>query len=276
MSKETCKLCPHHCHLDENQIGFCRARSNKEGVITAINYGLITSMALDPIEKKPLKRFFPGSHILSVGSFGCNLRCPFCQNYEISMAGINEIPTKKVSPEALVSQALLMKPQGNIGIAYTYNEPLVGYEYVRDCAELAKQKGLKNVLVTNGCFCEEPLKEILPLIDALNIDLKGFTEEFYHKVSGDLETVKASIKLAAKNNHIEVTTLIVPAENDTEDEIRKMSQWLASIRPDIPLHLSRFFPCYKMTDRNPTEVASVYALAEIARESLEFVYVGNC
>ena len=192
------------------------------------------------------------------------------------MAGIKEIQTNKISPEALVEQALLLKPQGNIGIAYTYNEPLVGYEYVRDCAGLAKGKGLKNVLVTNGYFCEEPLKEILPLIDALNIDLKGFTEEFYHKVSGDLETVKASIKLAAKNNHIEVTTLIIPGENDTDHEIRKMSQWLASIRPDIPLHLSRFFPCYKMTDRNPTDVASVYALAEIARESLEFVYVGNC
>lgn len=276
MSKEICQICPHHCHLDENEIGFCRARSNKEGVITAINYGLITSMALDPIEKKPLYRFFPGSKILSVGSFGCNLRCSFCQNYEISMASIKEIKTNKVSPEALVKQALLLKPQGNIGIAYTYNEPLIGYEYVRDCAGLAKEKGLKNVLVTNGYFCEEPLKEILPLIDALNIDLKGFTEEFYHKVSGDLATVKASIKLAAKNNHIEVTTLIIPGENDTDHEIRMMSQWLASIRPDIPLHLSRFFPCYKMTDRNPTDVASVYALAEIARESLEFVYVGNC
>jgi len=276
MSKVKCKICPHQCHIDENEIGFCRARSNKKGVITAINYGLITSISMDPIEKKPLYRFLPGSQILSVGSFGCNLRCSFCQNYQISMAGIKDIQTRKVSPQELVSQALELKDQGNIGIAYTYNEPLVGYEYVRDCAVLARQKGLKNVLVTNGYVCAEPLKEILPYIDALNIDLKGFTEEFYHKVSGDLETVKRSIKLASKNNHIEVTTLIIPGENDSEDEIRKMSQWLASIRPDIPLHLSRFFPCYKMTDRNPTEVASVYALAEIARESLDYVYVGNC
>ncbi|HEY5555915.1 AmmeMemoRadiSam system radical SAM enzyme [Acetobacterium sp.] len=276
MSKVKCKICPHQCHIDENEIGFCRARSNKKGVITAINYGLITSMAMDPIEKKPLYRFFPGSLILSVGSFGCNLRCSFCQNYQISMAGIKDIQTRKVSPQELVRQALELKNQGNIGIAYTYNEPLVGYEYVRDCALLAREKGLKNVLVTNGYVCAEPLKEILPYIDALNIDLKGFTEEFYHKVSGDLETVKRSIKLASENNHIEVTTLIIPGENDSEDEIRKMSQWLASIRSDIPLHLSRFFPCYKMTDRNPTEVASVYALAEIARESLDYVYVGNC
>jgi len=276
MSKVKCKICPHQCHIDENEIGFCRARSNKKGVITAINYGLITSISMDPIEKKPLYRFLPGSQILSVGSFGCNLRCSFCQNYQISMAGIKDIQTRKVSPQELVSQALELKDQGNIGIAYTYNEPLVGYEYVRDCAVLARQKGLKNVLVTNGYVCAEPLKEILPYIDALNIDLKGFTEEFYHKVSGDLETVKRSIKLASENNHIEVTTLIIPGENDSEDEIRKMSQWLASIRPDIPLHLSRFFPCYKMTDRNPTEVASVYALAEIARESLDYVYVGNC
>lgn len=276
MSKVKCKICPHQCHIDENEIGFCRARSNKKGVITAINYGLITSISMDPIEKKPLYRFLPGSQILSVGSFGCNLRCSFCQNYQISMAGIKDIQTRKVSPQELVRQALELKNQGNIGIAYTYNEPLVGYEYVRDCAVLARQKGLKNVLVTNGYVCAEPLKEILPYIDALNIDLKGFTEEFYHKVSGDLETVKRSIKLASENNHIEVTTLIIPGENDSEDEIRKMSQWLASIRPDIPLHLSRFFPCYKMTDRNPTEVASVYALAEIARESLDYVYVGNC
>src|SRR5665647_135069 len=242
-------------------------------VITAINYGRITSMALDPIEKKPLARFFPGSRILSVGSFGCNLRCPFCQNYEISMASIDEIQTVTVSPDELVRKAIALKPQGNIGIAYTYNEPLVGYEYVRDCATAAKEKGLKNVLVTNGCFCEEPFKELLPQIDALNIDLKAFTEKFYKKISGDLETVKQSIKLASKSNHVEVTTLIVPGENDSDEEIRSLSQWLGSIRPDIPLHLSRFFPTYHMTDRNPTEVASVYALAEIARESLEYVYV---
>ncbi|KNZ43323.1 AmmeMemoRadiSam system radical SAM enzyme [Acetobacterium bakii] len=276
MSKLMCKLCPHKCKLDIGQIGFCRARSNKEGIITAINYGLVTSMALDPIEKKPLYRFLPGTQILSVGSFGCNLRCPFCQNYEISMACKEDIPTRYVSPDELVSEALLLKPQGNIGIAYTYNEPLVGYEYVRDCSMKAREKGLKNVLVTNGCFYEEPLKALLPLIDAWNIDLKAFTEKFYRNVGGDLETVKQSIMLASENNHVEVTTLIIPDENDSEEEIRSMAQWLASIRPDIPLHLSRFFPCYHMTDKNPTEVATVYALAEIARESLEYVYVGNC
>lgn len=276
MSKEVCRLCPHHCTLDENELGFCRARSNKGGNITAINYGLITSIALDPIEKKPLYRFFPGSHILSVGSFGCNLRCPFCQNYEISMAGIEQAQTRTISPDELVSTALSLSPRGNIGIAYTYNEPLVGYEYVRDCAVAARQKGLKNVLVTNGCFCEEPLKELLPQIDALNIDLKAFTEKFYRKISGDLETVKRMIKLAVRYSHVEVTTLIIPGENDSEDEVRSLSQWLGSVRYDIPLHLTRFFPRFQMADRNPTEVAKVYALAEIARESLQFVYVGNC
>jgi pyruvate formate lyase activating enzyme len=276
LSKEVCRLCPHHCTLDENEIGFCRARSNKGGNITAINYGLITSIALDPIEKKPLYRFFPGSHILSVGSFGCNLRCPFCQNYEISMAGIEQTQTRTISPDELVSTALSLSPRGNIGIAYTYNEPLVGYEYVRDCAVAARQKGLKNVLVTNGCFCEEPLKELLPQIDALNIDLKAFTEKFYRKISGDLETVKCAIKLAVGYSHVEVTTLIIPGENDSEDEVRSLSQWLGSVRCDIPLHLTRFFPRFQMADRNPTEVARVYALAEIARESLQFVYVGNC
>lgn len=276
MSKIMCKLCPHKCNLDENQIGFCRARSNKEGTVTAINYGKITSMSLDPIEKKPLYRFFPGSRILSVGSFGCNLRCPFCQNYEISMAGSKDIPTQYYSPEELVAKAISLKNQGNIGIAYTYNEPLVGYEYVRDCAVAAKEKKLKNVVVTNGCFYEEPLKELLPFIDAVNIDLKGFNEEFYRMVKGDFETVKRAIILASELTHVEVTTLIVPGENDSEEEMRRQAKWLASIRPDIPLHLSRFFPCYKMRDRNPTEVATVYALAEIARESLKYVYVGNC
>jgi pyruvate formate lyase activating enzyme len=276
MSKLICNLCPHKCKLDENQIGFCRARSNKEGIITAINYGRITSIALDPIEKKPLHQFFPGSKILSVGSFGCNLRCPFCQNYEISMAGNDAIETRFTSPDELVETAISLKSQGNIGIAYTYNEPLVGYEYVRDCAMAAKEKQLKNVVVTNGCFYEEPLRELLPFIDAMNIDLKAFHDEFYQKISGDLETVKRAIILASEFTHLEVTTLIVPGENDSEDEIRSMSQWLGSVHPDIPLHLSRFFPCYKMTDRNSTDVASVYALAEIARESLQYVYVGNC
>lgn len=276
MSKIVCRLCPHHCQLDEVEVGFCRARINRSDVIEALNYGVITAIALDPIEKKPLRHFYPGARILSVGSFGCNLRCSYCQNYEISMAGREAFHGRKMSPQSLVANALRLVGEGNIGLAYTYNEPLVGYEFVSDCAKEAKKNGLKNVLVTNGCFCEEPLREILPNIDALNIDLKAFNQNFYQKISGDLETVKQTIKIASETNHVEVTTLIVPGENDSEAEIRALSQWLGSLRKTIPLHLSRFFPRYEMTDRNPTDIADVYHLVDIARESLEFVYAGNC
>ncbi len=276
MSKITCRLCPHHCQLDEGKIGFCRARINRSDTIEALNYGMVTAIALDPIEKKPLYHFYPGSRILSVGSFGCNLRCPFCQNYEISMAGLEDAHTRRMTPKSLVANALRLVGEGNIGLAYTYNEPLVGYEFVRDCAIEAKKNGLKNVLVTNGCFCEEPIREILPEIDAFNIDLKAFTPQFYKKISGDLETVKQTIQIASEVSHVEVTTLIIPGENDSEEEIRALAQWLGSLRKTIPLHLSRFFPRYKMTDRDATNVASVYHLADIARESLEFVHVGNC
>lgn len=276
MSKIVCQLCPHHCKLDHDEIGFCRARINKSDIIEDLNYGIVTAISLDPIEKKPLRRFFPGSKILSVGSFGCNLRCPFCQNYDISMAGKEEAHGRRMTPESLVSNAIRLVEEGNIGLAYTYNEPLVGYEFVRDCAKEIKKNGLKNVLVTNGNFCEEPIRKILPDIDALNIDLKAFTQDFYKRIKGDLETVKQTITIASETSHVEVTTLIVPGENDSEEEIRALSQWLGSVGKTIPLHLSRFFPRYEMMDRDATEVAEVYHLADIARESLEFVYVGNC
>lgn len=276
MSKIACRLCPHHCKLDEAEVGFCRARINRSDVIKDLNYGVVTAIALDPIEKKPLRHFYPGSRILSVGSFGCNLRCSFCQNYEISMASREEAHGRRMTPQSLVANALRLVGEGNIGLAYTYNEPLVGYEFVRDCAKEAKKNGLKNVLVTNGCFCEEPLREILPDIDALNIDLKAFNEKFYKNISGDLETVKQAIKIASETCHVEVTTLIVPGENDSEDEIRALSKWLGSLGRTIPLHLSRFFPRYEMIDRGATDVALVYHLADIARESLDFVYAGNC
>lgn len=276
MSKEVCDICPHHCLLAERQIGFCRARSNVDGRIQAINYGLVTSIALDPIEKKPLYRFYPGSYILSLGSFGCNLRCSFCQNYEISMADAKQVHVRELEPEKVVNLAVSLQSRGNIGIAYTYNEPLVGYEYVSDCACLAKAKGLKNVLVTNGYCCEDKLTELLPVIDALNIDLKAFTQRFYQKISGNLETVKNSIRLAAEAAHVEVTNLIIPGENDSEDEIEALSAWLASINQDIPLHITRFFPQYKMTDRAATDVDKLYRLAEIASGNLKYVYLGNC
>lgn len=274
--KAVCVICPHHCRLDEGQLGLCRGRIAKDGKVVCENYGKLTAIALDPIEKKPLYHFHPGSRILSVGSYGCNLKCPFCQNCDISMVGGNDIETAQADCQELVDKALLLRDRGNIGIAYTYNEPLISYEFVRDCARLAREQGLKNVVVTNGYICEEPLLELLPLIDALNIDLKGFTQEYYRRLGGDLATVKRTIELAAGRAHVEVTTLIVPGENDSEDEIDELSAWLAGISPDIPLHITRFFPRWRMTDRNATPVSQVYRLAELARKNLKYVHEGNC
>ena len=274
--KTRCELCFHHCELDENQTGLCRARGCQDGRIIPLNYGKLTSLALDPIEKKPLRRFRPGSLVLSVGSFGCNLRCPFCQNHEISMAGDGQLQTVELSPEQLAAKAAELVPQGNIGVAYTYNEPLIGYEYVRDCAALVHERGLVNVLVTNGTIEEALWRELLPLIDAANIDLKGFTAAWYRKLGGDLDTVKRSIAIAAERCHVEVTTLLIPGENDSVEEVRELVRWLAGIDPDIPLHLSRFFPRYRMTDLPPTPVEKVYRLADEARAYLTYVYTGNC
>lgn len=240
----------------------------------SLNYGRITSAALDPIEKKPLAKFYPGSMILSVGSFGCNLNCPFCQNYEIAGAG-EDFPTESAAPSRLAELAEELRPRGNIGLAYTYNEPLVGWEFVRDCAREVRARGMKNVLVTNGTAEPEVLRELLPLIDAYNIDLKGFTEEWYRKLGGDLQTVKNFIKMAAGAAHVELTTLIVPGENDGEDEMRALSSWVSSAGENIPLHITRFFPRRLMTDMPPTPKETLFRLADVAREKLETVIIGN-
>ena len=192
------------------------------------------------------------------------------------MAGDGTIQTVDVSPEQLANKAAELIPRGNIGVAYTYNEPLVGYEYVRDCAALVHDRGMVNVLVTNGTINEQPWRALLPLIDAANIDLKGFSRSWYRRLGGDLDTVKRSIALAAEQCHVEVTTLLVPGENDSVEEVRALAQWLASVDPDIPLHLSRFFPRYEMRDRPPTPVQDVYRLADEARAWLTYVYTGNC
>ena len=241
MEKKICEICPHHCRLSVGEVGKCRARINDGEKITALNYGAITSIALDPIEKKPLYKFFPGSRILSVGSYGCNLNCPFCQNFEISMAD-STFPTRKISPEELAALAAELIPQKNIGIAFTYNEPFISYEFVRDTSEILKSHGLKSVLVTNGTVAPAALKKILPLIDAMNIDLKGFSQEIYSILGGDFETVKRTITIAAQVCHVEVTTLIVPTMNDSPEDMNAEAAWLANISEDIPLHISRFFP----------------------------------
>ena len=283
-----CEVCFRHCNIQEGGRGFCYVRSCKNGKVMSTNYGRVTSIALDPIEKKPLSRFHPGSYILSVGSYGCNLRCPFCQNDEISWsdrARHFENEAEEWRPEEIAKAAEYYKKDGNIGVAFTYNEPLIGYEFVRDTARLVHERGMYNVLVSNGTASLEVLEEIAPFIDAMNIDLKGFSESYYRDVlGGNLQMVKEFIEEAVKTCHVELTTLIVPGENDTEDEMRAISSYISNLKDkdgniigrDIPLHISRFFPRFKMTDRNATDIKVIYHLADIARESLNFVYEGNC
>ena len=279
-SAAVCSVCGHSCRLREGQYGLCGARKNRNGKIVCINYGRITSLALDPVEKKPLARFFPGSRVLSAGSFGCNMSCPFCQNHQIS----KDIPLdreaegeyRRVSSEELVRVAEEYRRRGNTGIAFTYNEPLVGWEFVRDTARLAQKRGLKSIMVTNGFGAVSILEELLPYIDAMNIDLKGFTEEYYEKLGGSLEMVKAFIERAAAECHVELTTLVVPGENDSEEEMDNEARWIASVDHNIPLHVTRFFPMYKMKDRRAADVRKVYALKRTAEKYLKYVYTGNC
>lgn len=276
MVKLTCNACFRGCVLSEGQEGACKARINLNNKIVCSNYGHITSIALDPIEKKPLYRFCAGGPILSVGSYGCNLSCSFCQNSSISAFGKEDNPYIEMTPEELVQKALALKPRGNVGIAYTYNEPLIGYEFVRDTAKLAKAQGLKNVIVTNGCFTPQVLDEVLPYLDAMNVDLKGFTPEYYQKLGGCLDTTKAFIQKAFDYGcHLELTTLVVPGCNDNAEELEAMAKWIASLSPEIPYHLSRFFPRWKMTDKEPTQVDAIWQAVELAKRHLTYVYAGN-
>lgn len=242
------------------------------------NYGRITSLALDPIEKKPLARFMPGSTVLSIGSYGCNMSCGYCQNASIAQACAADVPWNLMEPDTVTDMAAAFAVQGNVGVAYTYNEPLVGFEFVRDCSRAVHDRGLVNVLVSNGQVNAEPLAELLPLIDAANIDLKGFTPEIYRRLGGDLDTTLHTIEAFAANEstHLEVTTLVVPGLNDSREEIEREAAWLASLDPRIVLHITRFFPCYQMLNVEPTPVATIHAFVDAAREHLEFVYPGNC
>ena len=272
-----CGTCPRHCNLAEGAVGFCRARRAADGRVVAANYGKITSLALDPIEKKPLAFFHPGENVLSVGSYGCNLRCPFCQNDSISQRGEGDVPCQSVAPGELADLALrVRREQGNLGLAYTYNEPLVGWEFVRDCAREIHARGMFNVLVSNGCVEPAVVAALAPLIDAANIDLKGPSQDDYDWLGGDFAAVCRTIReLHAAGCHVEVTTLIVPGRNDKDDAIDAIAEFVASVSPEIPLHVTRFFPRFRMADASPTPAATVRHLAEVARRRLKRVLVGN-
>lgn len=268
-----CHLCPHHCRIKAGKRGVCRVRKNQDGTLVTENYGQVASLALDPLEKKPLFHFFPGRAILSAGTFGCNLFCSFCQNYSLA----HETPaTQYMSPEALSLIAARARAQGSIGMAFTYNEPSIWYEYIRDCAPLLKEQGLKVVLITNGYLEDKPLRELLPFIDAMNIDVKAFTNDFYKRLcKGALEPVLQTVQTAAEDTHVEVTTLLIPGENDRLEDIEALSRWLASIRPGIPLHLSRYHPAYKYQKEPPTPEETLLEAQAAARRHLSFVYLGN-
>jgi pyruvate formate lyase activating enzyme len=264
-----CKMCPHHCKILPGKLGICRGRKNEDGKLWAINYGETTSIALDPIEKKPLYHFYPGSNILSIACNSCNMRCPFCQNWEISQG---DVPTEYIAPDTLTK---IYKEHQSIGIAYTYTEPLMWFEYLLDAGEMIHKEGGKNVLVTNGLINEKPLLDLIPLIDAMNVDLKTMKVDIYKKIlSGDLEKVKNTIEIGHKHCHIEITNLIVTGLNDRKSDIVNLIDYVASIDSDIPIHFSRYYPNYKY-DKAPTSVKKLEYAYERAKEKLHYVYLGN-
>jgi pyruvate formate lyase activating enzyme len=269
-----CLLCPHHCRLAPGQSGICGARKNTGSDIELITYGTISGYALDPVEKKPLYHWFPGYKILSFGSYGCNMRCDFCQNYSISQC----IPVdagNRMKPAAIVRDAL--RVENNAGVAFTYNEPVISFEFVRDTAIAAKNSGLSTAMISNGFVNAGPMNEFLKFIDAFNIDLKAFNDEFYKKLTGaEVETVKDNLKRIVKaGNHLEITTLIIPGQNDSCDEMEMEAEWIAGeLGSNVPLHLSRYFPMYRRND-DITPESSLIRLSETARKKLNFVYVGN-
>lgn len=282
-----CLLCPHGCVIKDGEAGRCRVRENREGTLVASAWDIVSSLALDPVEKKPLANFYPGKRILSFGSYGCNLSCAFCQNHEISQRGV---ATQRgvaaetgndmlVTSAELIARALDLVPRGNVGIAYTYNEPFVNFEFVLETCRAARDAGLKNVLVTNGYVNPEPLREVMPYVDAINVDLKAFTDGFYRKIcGGSLEPVKQTIATIAREYSgcdLEVTTLVIPGLNSDAAEIDGIARFLASLSPAITLHLSRHHPAYRMPSPGPIGADALLALAEVARKSLPSVLCGN-
>ncbi|MGA2766660.1 MAG: AmmeMemoRadiSam system radical SAM enzyme [Spirochaetia bacterium] len=268
--KMLCSLCPHQCAIAEGGHGICKVRVNRNGSLALPFYGRVSALAVDPIEKKPLYHFHPGVSILSAGFVGCSFHCKFCQNWHISQS--TDVETWPVSPAELVRKA---REASSFGIAYTYSEPLIHAEFLMDAALAARQAGLKNVLVSNGYINPEPAEEVLGLMDAANIDLKSFDPEFYHaETGGKLEEVKRFLRQAAGRIHLEVTTLVIPSKNDDQAQMEELARFVASLGPDIPLHLSCYFPQYKYTIP-PTPPELVRKLADVARRHLHYVYIGN-
>lgn len=271
-----CQLCPHHCRIANGKTGRCRSRRNHDGVLISEVYAKPCALAIDPIEKKPLYHFHPGTTCLSIACTGCNFRCLNCQNHDISQASPEEVAHDNLMPEQVVSLCLKHHCPG---IAYTYTEPLTYIEYVIDTARLAHEKGLWNILVTAGYVCQEPLSDLLPYLDAANIDLKSFSDDIYQRISGGHLSVVLDTILAMKKAGvwIELTNLVIPGINDDMDMIRRMCRWMVDNgMEETPLHFSRFFPRYRMQEVPPTPVKTLHAAREIALdEGLRHVYLGN-
>ena len=270
-----CQLCPHACLISQGQRGRCQGRENRDGRLAAVNFGRISSYAVDPIEKKPLYHFLPGCTVLSVGTVGCNFSCSFCQNWRISQL---EADTWYLSPEELVRAAvgLAAEEPRLVGIAYTYSEPLVWFEYVKETALLARKQGLVNILVTNGFVNPEPLRELLPLLDAVNLDLKAAGDSFYRRYcGGNARIPRQTAKLLSGSCHLELTCLLIPGANDKLEEVLRLADWISrELGSDVPLHLSRYFPSFKLKNP-PTPETTMRQAQAIAKRKLHYVYLGN-
>jgi pyruvate formate lyase activating enzyme len=276
--KVRCNLCPHRCLILPGRKGICAVRENQDGTLYTLVYGQAVAAHVDPIEKKPLYHFLPGTTIFSFATIGCNFRCGFCQNYDISQAARGEnglILGQSLPPELIVENTL---SHGCQSIAYTYTEPTIFFEYAYDTAVLAHEKGLKNVFVTNGYMTEEALQTISPYLDAANVDLKSFDDRFYRELCGGtlqpvLDTIRRMHELGI---WVEVTTLVIPGKNDGEEELRQIAEFLVGVNPKLPWHVSRFHPDYKLRDRGPTPVQTIERAAEIGYQAgLHYVYAGN-
>ncbi len=272
-----CRLCPRGCHLNEGQMGLCRGRENKEGKLQVLNYGQVCSLSLDPMEKKPLYHFHPGSNVLSLGTYGCNLTCDFCQNWRLSHpSSVEQLPKRQIEPEEVVDIVRNHDDNNCTGVAYTYSEPSVWYEFVKQSSKMVHEAGYANVLVTNAYLNEKPWRRLMKLTDASNIDVKGFNEEFYRQYcGGELDVVKRNTEIAVEQGvHVEITVLLIPEGTDDPEDLSELVNWVANMNNDIPLHLSRYYPHHRMS-RKATPRKILLQAKEIAMQKLNNVYLGN-